>query len=220
MNAADFVSEFLARYPKRDGETEAARELFRKDIFDVVEAVGDGNVAELDRRVKQEWNKQGRPPLGFLWQVAREIRPAAGAKHDGSQYGYRCRECRAILSRNVACPFCRDDTGNDVVVLGPDARVEGVTPDCYRCTLFEHGKRRYGPECDRWGHHDAGDLCRDCICSPCCSMEKRWRSDYGKMAGATREGRLGTDHYSWLEAGRGGSASSSTPAPSGPPSRS
>ena len=156
-----------------------------------------------------KFGSYGKPNMGDLITVAAEVEPsvkAARQSEDGRRYAYRCRgvlerdetgrvtrECRTLLSRNVSCPVCGNHARHDVVLVGEGTRTIGAQEDCYRCTLYREEFRRHGPTCDRFGYHDAGEMCRDCRCSPCCSMRRRLR---GASPQALK--RLRDTDYPWL----------------------
>jgi len=191
MRIEDFVSDVTGRFPSRSGENQESRKVFIDDVYEIGEALGDSNRQPFIMKTKREWTKQGRPPIGLMWQWAQEIKPGAGQR-DNSHYAYLCRninpsgvECRTLLSENVNCPVCKQQgpegkmghVNFDVVQLNENSiRPLAAHEDCWMCDHWETQSRRYGPECDRWGKHDAGEMCRDCVCERCCA-EKKYQKD-------------------------------------------
>lgn len=220
MTAIDFVSTWLRRYPQKKDEPDDAREQFRQDVTTVAMAVGDGMIDKFEQRLRG-WKGTGRPTISHMWQCAQDVKPGAGSVKDGGRYAFQCQKCRTLLSENVGCPTCGQITGIDVVKLGPDPpTILRIHSDCWQCTNFKLTRGRHGPGCDRWGHHDAGDMCRDCVCSGCCSLERAWRVDPHGMMERQRAGRLTlAQHYPWIRQEKeSASASESTPKHSPPPS--
>jgi len=201
MKLEDFVEQIMNRYPRKDRESDSERAQFRKDVTDIADAIGDGaGLDTLSHKIRRDWTRQGRPPIGLLWEWGEEIKPGSSAFKDSSGYTFRCQECKTLLSEYAGCPKCGKLTGVDAVVLSENhGPVMRVRPDCYRCLKFDLSRGRRGPDCNRWGHHDAGDICRDCACAACCAMEKRWRADPVGMTNATKEGRLSLErNYPWI----------------------
>jgi hypothetical protein len=154
------------------------------DIKAVLKDAPDYALDSLWEYYCKNWDKDYSPKSAWFY---------ANLQIDNSRgvvYYNKCDKCGKVYSfSGRCCPSCKGPYRS--IIAGSKATEHtDMQEDCGFCERF--GRQRcYGPSCNSFGEQmKADEVCRDCICRPCCSQAMSAKDNPSKYFSDVREGKI------------------------------